>query len=215
MEEKRKANSDRYLTMQAMQRMPYYLDCLEKAEARGIQTISATSIAAELQLNDVLVRKDIAAVSTKRGKPKAGFAVPELIADMKHYMGMNEIKDAVIAGAGSLGTALLCNSEFEKYGFRIKAAFDTDETLIGTEINGVPVYPAASLETYCRENSIPIGIITTPKTVAQKTADMFIRGGVRAIWNFALLILDVPEGIHVQNENLASSLAVLSRFALQ
>ena len=159
---KKTSEKEVYLTIQALQRMPYYLHCLEKAEEDGIQTISATSIANELKLNDVLVRKDIAAVSSTQGKPKSGFQVEGLIRDIKEYMGYNDHKDAVIVGAGSLGRALLGNSEFEQYGLSITAAFDTSKDLIGTAISGIKVLPFEELESYCAENGILIGIITTP-----------------------------------------------------
>ena len=204
-------DSEPYLTIQALQRMPYYLHCLEEAKAEGVKTISATAIAAKLELNDVLVRKDIGTVASRQGKPKAGFPVDMLIADIERYLGCRERKQAVIAGAGSLGTALLKNSEFEEYGLFITAAFDVREELIGTEINGIPVLADSALEDFCRDNGIRMGIITAPKEAAQKIADAMVRGGVQAIWNFALLKLTVPEGILVQNENLASSLAMLSR----
>ena len=207
---KKTSEKEVLLTIQALQRMPYYLHCLEKAEEEGIQTISATSIANELKLNDVLVRKDIAAVSSTQGKPKSGFQVGGLIRDIKEYMGYNDRKDAVIVGAGSLGRALLGNSEFEQYGLSISAAFDTREELIGTSISGIRVLSFEELGSYCRDNGILIGIITTPMEAAQRVADVLVDAGVRAIWNFALLRLDVPEGVLVQNENLASSLAMLS-----
>ena len=119
-------------------------------------------------------------------------------------------KNAVIVGAGSLGRALLGNSEFEQYGLSITAAFDTSKDLIGTAISGIKVLPFEELESYCAENGILIGIITTPMEEAQKVADVLVRAGVQAIWNFALLRLNVPDGVLVQNENLASSLAMLS-----
>lgn len=203
-------DNESFLTIQALQRMPYYLHCLEEAKAEGIKTISATSIANKLQLNDVLVRKDIGAVASAKGKPKAGFPVDMLIRDIENYMGCNDRKQAVIAGAGSLGTALLRNDEFEEYGLSIAAAFDVRESLIGTKINGIPVYADSELEAFCLKNEIRLGVITAPQDSAQKIADAMVRGGIRAIWNFALVKLTVPEGILVQNENLASSLAMLS-----
>ena len=66
------------------------------------------------------------------------------------------------------------------------------------------------MEPFCREHGIPIGIITAPMDAAQEIADALVRRGIRAIWNFALVRLNVPEGVLVQNENLASSLAMLS-----
>ncbi len=206
----RARDNEPYLTIQALQRMPYYLHCLEEAKAEGINTISATSIANKLQLNDVLVRKDISAVASAKGKPKAGFPVDMLIRDIENYMGCNDRKEAVIAGAGSLGTALLRNSEFEEYGLSIAAAFDVRPELIGKTINNIPVYEDDELEAFCREREIQLGVITAPPEAAQKIADAMVRGGIKAIWNFALVKLAVPEGILVQNENLASSLAMLS-----
>ena len=41
--------------------------------------------------------------------------------------------------------------------------------------------------------------------------DLLIRNGIKAIWNFAPTHLDVPPQILVQNENMATSLAVLSK----
>lgn len=199
------------VTIHTLQRMPYYLQVLQKAEARGVKTISAVTIADELGMNSVLVRKEIAAVSTRSGKPKAGFEVAPLIRDIEDYMGFNNEKKTVIVGAGSLGRALLGNSEFSEYGIHIVAAFDVSDAVIGRKINGIEVYPVEDLEKYCTDNSIPIGIITTPVSAAQRVADALVRGGVKAIWNFAQTILNVPEGTLVQNENLASSLVLLSR----
>lgn len=198
------------LTIQALQRMPYYLHCLEKAREKGETTISATSIANELKLNDVLVRKDIAAVCSTKGKPKSGFPVEELIKDIEEYLGIHDRKKAIIVGAGSLGRALLGNREFEEYGLSITAAFDIKDELIGTFINNIPVFNVSGLMSFCREHKITIGIITTPLDAAQEVADTLVKGGIRAIWNFALVRLNVPEGVLVQNENLASSLALLS-----
>ena len=198
------------LTIQALQRMPYYLHCLEKAKAKGETTISATSIANELKLNDVLVRKDIAAVCSTKGKPKSGFPVDELISDIEDYMGINDRKEAIIVGAGSLGRALLGNREFEEYGLSITAAFDINKDITGRTVNNIPILDLSEMEPFCREHGIPIGIITAPMDAAQEIADALVRCGIRAIWNFALVRLNVPEGVLVQNENLASSLAMLS-----
>ena len=82
--------------------------------------------------------------------------------------------------------------------------------LVGTKINGIPVYADSELTQFCLERGIRLGVITAPKDSAQKIADVMVSGGIRAIWNFALIKLTVPEGILVQNENLASSLAMLS-----
>ena len=202
---------DSYLTIQALQRMPYYLQYLEHAQANGRTEVSASAIAAELGLNDVLVRKDFAAVCSKKGRPKAGFELDTLIRDIEDYMGYHTLKEAVLVGAGSLGTALLRNREFEKYGFKIVAAFDSKRSLIHKQISGVEVMSSVRLREFCRRRNIRIGIITVPAEPAQSVADVLVEGGVHGIWNFALVKLNVPEGVLVQNEDLACSLAMLSQ----
>lgn len=203
------------LNVQALQRMPYYLEYLEDAVQKGHREISAASIASELGLSDVLVRKDLAAVSTKSGRPKAGFEADTLIEDIRNYMGYHHIKKAVLAGAGSLGKALLRNGEFRKYGLQIVAAFDIRRSLIHRRIGDVEVYSLTRLRDYCLENQIQIGIITVPADAAQDVALRMADGGIRAIWNFAFVKLHLPEQILVQNEDLASSLAMLSQHLQQ
>jgi redox-sensing transcriptional repressor len=58
--------------------------------------------------------------------------------------------------------------------------------------------------------NIKIGIITVPAQHAQEVCDLLVESGVLAIWNFAPVHLRVPDGILVQNENMAAALAVLS-----
>lgn len=206
---KGRTSNNTYLTIQALQRMPYYLQYLKKASAEGRTTVSAASIAKELELNDVLVRKDIAAVSSTGGRPKAGFPVKELIEDIERYMGYHTTKEAVLVGVGSLGKALLKNEEFAMYGLQIVAAFDVRRSMIHKKVGGIEVLSAAKLKDFCLRRNIQIGIITVPADAAQGVADKMIDGGIQAIWNFALVKLHVPENVLVQNEDLASSLAML------
>ena len=115
----------------------------------------------------------------------------------------------MLIGAGKLGLALMGYSGFEEYGLNIQAAFDIHPPMEKTE-EGQPIYPMEKLEHFCKVHKVLMGIITVPAKGAQEAADRLIAVGVKAIWNFAPVHLDVPEGILVQNENMATSLAVLS-----
>ena len=55
-----------------------------------------------------------------------------------------------------------------------------------------------------------MGIITVPQQHAQDVCDLLIANGIKAIWTFAPVHLEVPSNILVQHENMATSLAVLS-----
>ncbi len=199
------------ISKQALKRLPYYLNYLKALKSKEIKDISAPVIAKEMKLNEVQVRKDLAAVSLFGGRPKIGFNVEELIRVIESYLGYDNVMDAVLVGAGNLGKALLSYQELRNYGMSIVAAFDSDEAVLGTEINDTHVFSIDKLEDLCRRLKVHIGIITVPATAAQGVCDLLVESGILAIWNFAPVHLNVPDHILVQNENIAVSLAMLSK----
>lgn len=114
----------REISRQALYRLPFYLSYLKKAEADGVLYISAPKVAADLDLNEVQVRKDIAKVSSCAGKPKIGYETAKLIKDLEKFLGYDNTTDAVVVGVGSLGSSLLHYDGFSECGFRIVAGFD-------------------------------------------------------------------------------------------
>lgn len=197
------------VSSQALHRMPYYLQYLKQLQDEGVPSVAAPAIAANLGLNDVQVRKDLAAISPTKGKPRSGFLVRELIYHMEDFLGYHQKDNAVLAGVGSLGKALLSYKDFEQYGLKIVTAFDVDETIIGTEVLGKKVLPALKISNICRRLKIPIGIIAVPSEQAQIVCDQLVAGGVRAIWNFAPVHLSAPEQVMVQDENMAATVSML------
>ncbi len=192
-------------------RMPSYLRFLKEKELAGERTVSSTAIAEELNLNAVQVRKDLAVISSVAGKPKLGFEIADLIADINRFLGYDNVTDAVLVGAGGLGRALVGYVGFKNYGLNIVAAFDSSPKLIGKKFGGVQVYDAAETSRLVRRLNVLIGIIAVPKEAAQQVADELVEGGVRAIWNFAPANLVLPQNVAVKNEDMAASLAILSK----
>ena len=187
-----------------LKRLPGYLSYLKGLD---VQYISATAIATALNMGEVQVRKDLAAVSDG-GRPKIGYERLSLMEDISSFLGYDNATDAILVGAGKLGQALLGYSGFEAYGLNILAAFDTAPA--ATEIEGKPVMHISSLPEFCNRRNVLMGIITVPVDAAQTVCDRLIDCGIKAIWTFAPTHLEVPDGILVQNENMATSLAVLS-----
>ena len=197
------------ISKRTLHRLPSYLSLLEEKEKEGVEYISATTIANILGLNHVQVRKDLSCASNA-GKPKIGYETKVLIHDLKTFLDYNNTKDAILIGAGALGKALLGYGGFQRYGLNIVAAFDSDSALDGTSVKGKPVYHISKLAEFTENSNVHIGIITTPASAAQEISDLLVENGVLAIWNFAPVSLSVKPGIIVQNENMATSLAVLS-----
>lgn len=199
------------ISKQALLRLPYYLNYLKLLQKEGTMVVSAPKIAAALALNEVQVRKDIALVSSCAGKPKTGFQVDLLIHDLESFLGYDNVDEAVLIGAGQLGRSLLGYKGFADYGLQIVAAFDRDPTLFDLRFDGEQrIFPMEKLEDLCRRLRVHIGIICVPPKSAQDVCDRLVACGIRAVWNFAPTHLTVPDGVLLQNENMASSLAVLS-----
>ena len=196
------------ISKSVLKRLPGYLAYLKSIPDAGSPYISATALANALGMGEVQVRKDLAMVSDG-GRPKVGYIREHLIEDISQFLGYDNTTDAILVGAGKLGQALLGYSGFEEYGLNICAAFDAKPSMDKTE-EGKPIYPMERLESFCHTNKILMGIITVPAPHAQSVCDQLIHCGIKAIWNFAATHMDVPEGILVQNQNMATSLAVLS-----
>ena len=196
------------ISISVLMRLPGYLAYLKSMPENSPAHISATALAGALGMGEVQVRKDLAMVSDG-GRPKIGYLREALIEDIEQFLGYDNTTDAVLIGAGKLGQALMAYNGFDEYGLNIMAAFDRNPKIEKTD-EGKPVYPMTKLEQYCRSHKILMGIITVPSDGAQEVADLLIAGGIKAIWNFAPTHLDVPDNILVQNENMATSLAVLS-----
>ena len=188
-------------------RIPRYLNYLKELPLEEGAHISATTIAKELNLGEVQVRKDLSMVSGA-GRPKVGYEMQTLIRQLEDCLGYNQLTRAVLVGAGRLGRALLQYDGFRHYGVEIAAAFDSNDHVLGVD-SKTEILPMHQFTAFCKEHNIELGIITVGEGSAQIVCDQMIQSGIAAIWNFAPCKLKVPDTILLQNENLALSLAHL------
>jgi redox-sensing transcriptional repressor len=172
--------------------------------------ISATAIADRLQLNQVVVRKDLAEISGC-GKPKVGYLAKELLVDIEEALGYHNTNSALLVGVGNLGRALLSYKGFEECGICIDYAFDRNPALLGEKFGKVAVLPVEKLPNMLERTRLHIGIIAVPEQAAQIVCDILTAGGIKAIWNFSPVRLNVSEDVMVRNENMALSLSLLSQ----
>ena len=198
------------ISVQTLKRLPVYLNYLKSLDREKTKIISSPIIAKALGLNEVQVRKDLAAIKSG-GRPRTGYLLEKLIADLDAFLGYGNVHEAVLAGAGSLGRALLSYGGFSSYGLGIVVGFDVDESVVGTEIGGKRILHIDKMTSLCHRMHVNIGILAVPAECAQAVSDLMVEAGILAIWNFTPVKLAVPEHILVQDEDMASSLAVLSK----
>lgn len=197
------------ISIHTLKRLPLYLEVILQEMKEGKTYISSPTIAKICKLSDMQVKKDLSYVKVQQGVPKKGYVCQTLAYSIKEYLGYNDYTHAILVGAGHLGKALLNYEGFQKAGIEIVCAFDKEKTL--KEINHIKVLGIHQMEDLCKRMNVHIGIITTSKESAQEVCDLMVKSGIKAIWNFAPISLQVPSDIIVQNENMASNLAVLSR----
>lgn len=199
------------ITSQTLQRLPVYFSYLMSLnDSRKSGNISATAIAEALGLNDVQVRKDLASVS-RGGRPRTGYVTAELISDIGRFLGFENHDGVVVAGVGNFGKSMLGFDGFSDYGFDVLCGFDCNEKIVGSFVNGRPVFHISEMRDFCRDNSIKIGIITVPEKSAQEVCNLMTESGIAYILNFASVHLNVPKGVRVHNENISINLAMLAR----
>lgn len=194
--------SNQLISRAALKRLPQYLRIIKGHNE--LEFISSTFIAKELNLNPILVRKDLALVCKSEGKPGNGFEVEKIIQEIEDFLGLNQTNNAIIVGAGKLGQALLNYQGFSS-NLNIEMAFDVDET----KCDNKRIFKFEKMKSLIEEKDIEIGIITVPKEDAQNVCDKMIDAGIKAIWNFAPINLKVPEKISLKNEDLSTSLLIL------
>lgn len=198
------------LSQGTLQRLPQYLIMLKSEAHEGHIAVSADDIGQVVKVSPSQVRHDLSSCGANRA-PGESYDVKELMAQVEHALGYDDISNAVIVGAGQLGRALLSYTNYSEYGVDVIAAFDADESLVGREVGGRPILSIKRMSSLCRRMKVHIGIITVPAPHAQEVCDKLLEGGIQAIWNFAPVHLKVPDNIIVKNEIIAVSLGELSR----
>lgn len=192
-----------------LRRLSSYLLFLLQLREKKIRTVSSTMIANELFIESGKVRKDFQYAKIK-GRPKRGYDVNHLIVEIDKILKWDGPKSALLVGVGSLGTALLGYSNFQRYGIRFVAAFDTDPDKIGKTIQDLVIDSLDNLKKEIKTKNIEIAVMTVPEETAQEVADLLVKSKIKAIWNFAPVRLKVPEKVIVEHARFAQSLAVLT-----
>lgn len=190
-------------------RLPRYFRYLGELKDEGVERISSQELSELMKVTASQIRQDFNNFGGF-GQQGYGYNVEFLYKEISKILGLDSTHNFIIIGAGNLGRALGNYMNFERRGFIFKGMFDQDPGMIGRDVRGVKVMPMEDMEQFVKDNDIDIAVLTIPKTGAVEVADKLVQYGIRAIWNFAHVDLNVPEGIQVENVHLSDSLMKLS-----
>jgi redox-sensing transcriptional repressor len=199
----------RKIAESTVRRLSLYLRFLEEFEAEGRETVSSEALAARGGTTSAQVRKDLSFFGSF-GKRGLGYAVPELVSELRDILGLRRNYRVAMVGAGKIGSALVQYRGFKQRGFEIISIFDADASKVGKAWNGLTVRDVKELDAELKRQPVDIAVIVTPGEAAQAVADRVVALGVKAILNFAPVSLNVPDDVVVKTVNLALELETLS-----
>ena len=190
-------------------RLPRYFRYLGELKDEGVERISSQDLSELMKVTASQIRQDFNNFGGF-GQQGYGYNVEYLYNEIGKILGLDKQHNFIIIGAGNLGRALGNYMNFERRGFIFKGRFDQNPELVGRDVRGVRVMSMDKLNEFVRENEIDIAVLTIPKTSAVGVAEQLVQNGIKAIWNFAHVDLNVPDGIQVENVHLSDSLMKLS-----
>lgn len=200
-------------------RLAAYIDYLEQLVERDVVTVSSQELAAAAGVNAAQVRKDFSYLVAYRlgyfGTPGVGYEVKRLLYHLTRFIGITRERLVVLVGYGSLGAALARYRGFSQRNFRLAAVFDIDPSKVGKKVDGATVYHVDQIGGVVRETGAEIAILTTPAASAQAVAERLAEAGVKAILNFAPVVLSMPAGVTVRQVDLSREMQLLAFRATQ
>lgn len=192
-----------------------YLRKLDELICQGIDRISSNELGRRMGLTPSQIRQDFSCFG-EFGQQGYGYRVPELREQVAKILGMDESYSAVVVGIGNLGHSLIENMQFDDLGFKICAAFDSNPSKIGTLVSGITVQDGSKLSEWLSQNPTDILVLTVPPIVAEEIARLAASCGVKGIWNFTNIDLDLGESdILIENIHFSDSLLALSYYVKQ
>lgn len=197
------------ISQAVISRLPRYLRYLGDLKDAGVERISSQELSGLMKVTASQIRQDFNNFGGF-GQQGYGYNVEYLYSEISKILGLDHTHNFIIIGAGNLGKALGNYMNFERRGFLFKGMFDINPALVGEDVRGIKVMPIEELESFLKKNEIEIAVLTIPKTSAVDIAKVLVENGIRAIWNFAHVDLNVPDGILVENVHLSDSLMKLS-----
>jgi redox-sensing transcriptional repressor len=201
----------RLLPEATVRRLPLYLQVLTESAGQRQSTISSEGLAARAGVNAAQVRKDFSYMGSY-GTRGVGYDVELLVHRINQQLGLDEVHNVALIGAGNLGQALGNYRGFEERGFHIVAAFDTDPAKVGRTLGHVGVFPLSELEEVVRDRHVTMAVIATPASVAQEIADRLVAAGVTSVLNFAPTVLSVAPNVSLRSVDLAVELQILGYY---
>ena len=197
------------LSRASVGRLSLYLRRLEELLREGTARVSSSLLGETLGVTDAQVRKDLASLG-HLGHPGIGYVAEDLVAAIRHVLGIDRDWAVAVVGIGNLARALLRYRGFTERGFRVVALFDADPSKIGQQVDGLRIHGPQDMCEVIAATGAELGVLSVPSEVSQSVADALIAAGIRGLLNFAPQVLRVPPEVSVVSVDLTVQLEQLA-----
>ena len=195
-----------------IRRLPRYLRKLDELKTAGVDRISSGELGRQMGLTSSQIRQDFSCFG-EFGQQGYGYNVTALRGEIASILGTNRDFSVVLVGVGNIGRALIENFCFEQYGFHMLSAYDVRPELIGKNIGGITIQDISDLPQVFNNNDVDVAVLCVPKSMANSAAEDLTRYGIRAIWNFTNVELNLSSAnIIVENIHFSDSLLALGYY---
>lgn len=200
---------EKEISIAVIKRLPRYYRYLGELLENDVVRISSKELSEKMKVTASQIRQDLNNFGGF-GQQGYGYNVEYLYEEIGKILGLDKKYNVIIIGAGNLGQALANYIDFERRGFYVKGIFDVNPRLEGVSIRGIEIKMIEDLPEFVKKNPVHIAALTVPKLKAPVAAKDLVDLGIKAIWNFAPIDLNLPSDILVENVHLAESLMTLS-----
>jgi redox-sensing transcriptional repressor len=202
-------SANRRISIAVIRRLPRYYRYLGELLENDIKRISSKELSERMGVTASQIRQDLNNFGGF-GQQGYGYNVEYLYKEIAKILGLNNKYKVIIVGVGNLGQALANYVKFEQRGFELCGLFDVNPRLIGMTIRGIEVKDIDEMESFVKENKIDVAYLTLPKSKVRKVAEDLASWGVKGLWNFSPVDLDLSSDVVVEDVHLSDSLMTLS-----
>lgn len=194
-----------------IRRLPIYVRTLRELSESQVSSVSSEELAEQIGVTAAQIRRDLSYFG-KFGKQGKGYDTAFLADEIGKILKLDRQWAVALAGYGNLGQAIAGYRGFVPSSFRIAAIFDHNERRIGQEVDGLTILSDEGMTDEIARQEIRIGIVAVPASAAQDVAERMIAGGVRAVLNYAPIVLKVPPTVTIREIDPVGSLQSMTYY---
>jgi redox-sensing transcriptional repressor len=181
-----------------VRRLPIYARTLTYLLAEGARSVSSQELGERINVTAAQIRKDLSWFG-EFGKQGIGYDVEKLLGHINRILGLTRTWPIVLVGFGHLGQAIARYEGFREKGLQIVGLFDNDPAKQGMSVGELQVRTENDIAEVVKQKNVKLAIVAVPATKAQEVVDRLVAAGVRAILNYAPIIVQVPDGVWVRH----------------